>query len=402
MTRTLRAAVVLAMAFAVVPAAGATASTAISCPSTDGREHLTTEGFKLSFDAPAVTSPELASPVDTRQPHVTRQRTAHFFFRADLVPYRSAGLDLSLTWAEAGDYDLYVINTDNEVIGRSDESNIDGGTAFERVVVEDVAHCSDLRVEVRSWAGRADETLRLEITAKDFGAMLACAEGDPAPGCAGKEAGAAPDPVPDARKRLYLGGGRPGQASMLSHYVDTTGNTSSGLPSGALAEARPTGGVANTYTRPAAGFDNQYRNPFQAHFPVAMEGKRVTGDVHALVWLSSQTMKDGGTLNVDLWADNGQVQRVTIPGDKVGTVATPHMVTFAGVDLEVLGDLTLQISAKPAVGSAGPGNPADAEFTVYYDSVQFQSMVVLPARGRPHAGAASAPRRASMRSGTRR
>jgi hypothetical protein len=247
------------------------------------------------------------------------------------------------------------------------------------VLEVELAHCQAFEIIARSGPGHPGSMMTLDVQVTPGSTQMKCAENDPAPGCAGKLAGEAPSRVPDERTRLYLGGGRPGQASMAGHYVWTTGQQAGDPPLfGTLASARPTGGKPNTYTRTVFGFDDQYQNPFQAHFSIPLQSKHVVGDVNALVYASSQVMSsNGGTLNIDLWADGGLLKRVEIPGSQVPTIASPLRATFSGIDVVVETELTLTVSAKPAAGTTGPGNPGNAEWTIYYDSVQFPSRVTL-------------------------
>ncbi len=66
-----------------------------------------------------------------------------------------------------------------------------------------------------------------------------------------------------------------------------------------------------------------------------------------------------------------------IPGSQVSTFASPLRATFTGIDVVVETELTLTVSAKPAAGTGGPGNTGNAEWTIYYDSVQFPSRITL-------------------------
>lgn len=346
----------------------------IQCPADDGRERLTTDGFKLEFESPYWKTYEAVPTQDHTKP-VKEQRDAKFLFTADFTPYTSAMVKVSLGWTESADHDLFVMASDGEQLGAANARTVFEGP---EVVEVELAHCQQIEVLARSGPGHPGSMMTLDVQVTPGATTLKCAENDPAPGCAGKLAGEAPSRVPDERTRLYLGGSRPGQASMAGHYVWTTGQQSGEPPLfGTLASARPTGGKPNTYTRTVLGFDDQYQNPFQAHFSIPLEGKHVLGDVNALVYASSQTMSNGGALNIDLWADGGLVKRVEIPGSQVPTFASPLRATFTGIDVVVESELTLTVSAKPAAGTTGPGNPGNAEWTIYYDSVQFPSRVTL-------------------------
>ena len=235
--------------------------------------------------------------------------------------------------------------------------------------------------------------LRLTIAFSNPGPMFACEEEDPHPACEGKEEGEAPDPVPDTRTRLYLGGDRPGQLSMQGHYVhdlEVSGIRPVGgeaALSSTLGTDRPLGGTPNHYTRPAGGNPEQHENPFMANYSLQVsKPTAIRGEVKALLWVSSQTFGHGagGPLLVDLWADGTmaltgtRLARVQVPGSAIGTAPTPVFVIFSGLDKVVERELVLQVSAEPVVGTqGGSGDPADAEFTIFYDSVQFPARLTL-------------------------
>jgi hypothetical protein len=361
------------------------------CGPDSGREHLTTAGFHLGFDAPVPFAPELATSRGVTGDGLTRQRSAHFFFRADFTPYRFGDLAVNLAWPDGNnDFDLYVLDTDGNVLASSDQSNIDGGTIGESTVVPEVAHCTDLSVEVRTWAARPDEPLTLDIRFQNPGPSFTCEANDPHPECAGKQAGDPPSSVPDDRTRLYFSGDGPGQLTMPQDYAGDTAGADPPMH-GTLSAQRPSGGRSNQFTHTGEGFSNQQENPFQAHFSIGFSTPQiVTGDLTALLWVSSQTMQDGGQLYVDLYADGdgasaaSQVARVIVPGSRIDTIATPIFVTFPNLNLPVDHQLVVQVESDPIATSAGAvGNPSDTQWTLYYDSVQFQSGVTLRHRDAP-------------------
>ncbi len=358
----------------------------LDCPQPDSRGQLTTDGLTLDFDAPVVTAPELAAPAPANHPFLTAQRSANFSFRANFTPYQSGDLTFRLTWPDSSDFDIFVFDAEGSELGRSAESNIDGGdTRFEEVTIQGILHCDDLAVAVRSWAGRPDQKLTLKVDFKNPGPVFTCAADDPHTACAGKAAGEPPVRVADTRTRLYLGGDRPGQAAMAGHYPLATAGQGEPPLSGRLSTQRPTGGVPNTFTHTAAGNTNQNKNPFQAHFtlPFAEPGT-ITGDVDALVWVSSETLKNGGILYVDLFVDGTgpltttRQARVSIPGAQIQSHPTPIRVSFSNVEIPVETDFTLQVATDAVATSAGTvGRPEDAQWTLWYDSVQFPSHVTL-------------------------
>ncbi|HVM28271.1 MAG TPA: hypothetical protein VM433_11470 [Mycobacteriales bacterium] len=361
----------------VAAAAGAGATTApgsnVLCADDDGRERLTGDA-SWTFEAPVVTAPELAATRDVTGDSVTTYREAKFPLLVDLAPASTATVDLDLFWKRSSDYDLYVLDGEGSVVAGSDEPNVEDGTTTESIPGLRVKHCDALTVVVRNWAGVVpQQELFLNAAVTPGPARLSCAESDPAPGCAGKAAGQAPDAVVDARTRLYLGG-TAGQVSMVSGYSGTppvTGAT--------LTQQRPTTGTPNSYTRPVAGFRDQLRNPFMPWFEGALAAPRpLVGTADALVWVSSPTLRDGGSLFVDLYADDAVVGSVQVPGEQVGTDPTPLRVAFPGLNIRSASTLTLQLGTTPAVSTNGAGEPGDAVFTVHYGGVQFPSRITLP------------------------
>jgi hypothetical protein len=302
-------------------------------------------------------------------------RSAPFSFGVDLAPYESGIAKFRLDWTGASDFDVFVFDDDEGFeIGRSAASNIDEGqTTFEEVEIP-VTHCQRVTAYVRSFAGNPGEALTLKVSVTPGSKKLACAANDPAPGCAGKLAGEAPVLVPDTRTRLYLGGD-PGQASMIHGLAAGTP-----LPQGRLEAARPAGGIPNQYTRPIAGFRDQFQNPFVPHWTTEFEQPRdINGDVQVLLWPQSGTGDATSTLYVDLFADGGLVGTVTVPGSALPKDApAPLAVTIPNVDAQEAMSLTLQVATNPAAATSGPGNPGDAHVTLYYGSVQFPARITLP------------------------
>jgi hypothetical protein len=341
------------------PAAGAYEGP-IDCGFRDGRERLTTQGFQATFDAPPVTY------------HASWEASsAQFYFTPDLAPYAAATVNIKITWTDArNDYDLFVYDGKGKEIGASYESD----TNFEQVILG-LDQCQDIQVETNNYQGLPDQPITLAVTVEgDSSRMLACSADDPTPGCAGKAAGEAPDLVPDTRARLYLGGD-PGQVSMVHAFA---GNDS--LPKGRLESTRPTGGRPNQYTRPVAGFRDQWQNPFLAHWKTALEQPRlISGQANVLLWVSSATEDATGTLYVDLYADDALVGQATVKGDQLTPTPAPLFVTVPIPEaIEATSTVGLQVGTNPAIASSGPGNPRDAHVTLFYGSVQFPARVTLP------------------------
>ena len=367
--------------------AGAITPAGFDCGPDDGRERLTADGFHLDFQAPQTTATghDVVGLVGGPYPQTLMERaTAHFHFRVFPAPATSADLRIAVDWEGQGDFDLDVYDGNGNELGSSHEFNPESGNG-ESAIVEDLAHCTDIQVHITNYLASPEETVSLDIDVTPGETLFACEEEDPHPACAGKLVGEAPDVAPDTRTRLYLGGDRPGQLAMVPHYPYATAGAGDPPMQGRLVSERPTGGAPNTFTHYALGNTNQAKNPFQAHFTLPVEpGTRITGDLTAVLWLSSQTLQDGGTLNVDLFADSTGalaqtlVGHIAVPGEQVGTDPTPLVVTFQDVDLTLEYDLTLQISSLGVVTTGGSaGNPADAQWTLYYDSVQFPSHVTL-------------------------
>lgn len=374
MRKPLLLAVVAALLLGVLPAGAVTATSGVACPDADGRERLTLDGAKSTFEAP-FAAPLLAATAEFTTA-VASHRRAIWQYQADLAPVSAADVVIDLSWADgASDYDIFVADADGMEIARSDTFN-----AVDQVFTEQAAfqvmHCEAFTVTVSNFAGQPFQPLDMSITVTPTaGAQtLACIEGDTAPGCAGKAAGTAPDRVADARGFFYLSGD-PGQGSM----VHTQAGAEDVPFRSNLSTTRPTGAKPNSYTAPPVGF-NTYQNPFQAYFGTAWETpRRITGDVTALVWVSSRTMKEaGGTLVAELFADSGSVGRVEIPGAAIGEGPTAIPVRFAGIDVEAY-EITLQLGKEPVASSNGTtSSPGNATFSVWYDSVQFPSRLTLP------------------------
>jgi hypothetical protein len=366
-------AAVLLSGAAVHAVAATDPASGVLCADDDGRERLTKD-TSWTFEAPGVTAPELRATRDVTGESVTTYREAKIPLLVDAAPSSRVTVGLDLFWKRTSDYDLYVLDSEGGVLAASDAANVEESTTVESISDLRLAHCDVVTVVVRSWASAVPlQDLFLNATVAPGGAPLACLEGDPAPGCAGKPAGAAPDPVADTRTRLFLGGD-PGQVSMVSGFSGTPPVTAS-----TLVPDRPKSGVPNSYTRPVFGFRDQLRNPFVPHFTGTFAAPRdVAGTANALVWVSSPTLREGGILYVDLYLDDALAGSVQVPGVQVGTDPTPIAVEFPGVNARRASTATLQLGTTPAVSSNGPGQPGDALFTVHYGAVQFPSRITLP------------------------
>lgn len=361
----------LALVLGVMPGAGAASN--VDCGADDGRDRLTTEGYSLTFDAPTATAPELAATHDVTGDLVTPYRSAQFEFTADFSPYAAASVKVNLDWENPSDYDIFVYDHEGAELARSDGSNIDGQTSMEELIL-DVNHCDRFVIAAKNWAGSPEESLKLAITVTPGTQLLACAEADTAPGCTGKQAGQAPDFVPDTRTRLYLGGD-PGQIAMLHAYQNN------GAPfRGTLAASRPTGGSPNSHTRALVGFHDQWQNPLVPHFTGTFtEPRAITGDVTTLLWASSPTLDATGKIFATLYGDGAVLKTVEIAGNRVTSNPTRLAITFPGIDALVESSLTLQVATAPVATSGGQtGNARDALVTLHYGSVQFPSRVTLP------------------------
>lgn len=404
MKRSLFAILALALAASFLPLGPASAITpaGFDCGLDDGREQVTPDGLNRTFAAPQTpsTGHDIAELGGAPYPAIAAEMaTARFPLRANLAPFTSGDLEFDLNWPGAGDFDLYVLDDEgNELESSTNFNPLDGNG--ENVTVPGVTHCDDLMVLVRNYAGQSFDLLTLRITFKFPGPMFACEEEDPHPACEGKEAGEAPEPQVDTRTRLWFGGARPGQAAMQAHYVNNTAGSPVLEGSGELVKARPLGGEVNHFTHTGQGFANQNQNPFQANFTIGVaETTDIEGTLHATVWVSSQTMQGvgdnpPGTLYVDLYADSfaavlagTHLGRVSVPGTAIGEGPTRISVTFEDLDVTIEQELTVQVAAEPVATSEGAvGNPSDAHYTVYYDSVQFPSGITLDTPASAFAG----------------
>lgn len=386
MIRHVTAAVAASMVLVVLPAAGE-APSAVACGPDDGRERLTADGFEATFAAPVVTYPGLSTPVNNNVGPLQELRSAPFAFTVDAAPSEAARVLVRLDWAELGDFDVFVFDdTTGAEIGRAAEDNTDNGLTHEQTVLN-LTHCQQVTVAVRSWSASPLEQLTLTLEVTPGTAPLACAADDPAPNCAGKAEGEAPETSPaDTRTRLYLGGD-PGQASMAWHYAQTNGGNNeatAALPSATMGDERPTTGVPNGHTRVVGGFRQghatAWRNPLIPHWSYDFPERRdVSGDVTAVLWVSSRTIDETGTFFVDLWIDGSPVGSVEVPGSQIRPEPTRIAVTFSDVNRANARGITLQAATEPAVTSDPQvHNPGEAEVTVHYGSVQFPAFVTLP------------------------
>jgi hypothetical protein len=376
MRRTILALIAAVLVLNALPAA---AAPPVSCED-QGREHLTTAGLNLQMAPPSVAAYELAAAQPHTKGMITSHRSAPFPFVTDFAPADAATLSVKLDWTNPGDFDVFLFDDEGTKLASGEKSNIDEDQSTEENFdLEGLEHCQLVTLVVRNWTGAPNETLKLTATVTPSATKLACGTADPAPNCAGKAAGQAPDASPaDMRKRLYLGGD-PGQLSMAHGLNEQTANSPF---HGTLSEGRPMNETPNSYTRPVAGFRDQYQNPFVPHFTTTFAQPRdIDKDVEALLWISSPTLKDGGTLFVDLFADGSLVSGVEIPGAKVPESPTKPLAIRlpVGAEQAVTGitKLTLQLGTTPAVSTGGPGNPSDAVFTIHYGGTQFPSRIAL-------------------------
>jgi hypothetical protein len=331
-----------------------------TCADQAGREVLDVDGFELTYDAPAFTAPELAATGELTGDGPSRLRSGTFQFVVDAAPSDAVTLEMTLEWEGPSDFDLFV-NDDafGFELGRSVGENIQEGTTSENLTVT-VEDCTPITVLTKAWIGNPAETLTLTIEATPSDEIVF----DAARGL--------------EQTLLYAGGDRPGQVAMLHDFAgDPT------LPQGRLVEERPLTGQPNSYTRPVVGFDNP-KNPFLPFFTIRApsfdEPIVLDGEVSAVVWVSSSTMKENdgaGKIAVHLFADGLDLGPVTIDGSELGDEPRPFLVSFGEVENLDVFELVLQIGADPAVSSNGPGEPANASHTVWYDSVQFQTRVVV-------------------------
>ena len=99
------------------------------------------------------------------------QSAVSYLYRLDLsgseaVPAaKAARVALNLTWDNDGDYDLYVYDTEGNLIGEGQNgfNPIDG--AGEAMTLSSAAHCLDFRVDVVNYLGASPVT-EMNLTAK--------------------------------------------------------------------------------------------------------------------------------------------------------------------------------------------------------------------------------------------
>lgn len=351
-----------AVAFAPVTTTEATPPS--DCTDAVGREMLTSEGLSLDLAAPGVTAPELAATADVTGAAITPHRTAHFLFTVDAAPYEQVEVTTTLTWDgddnTPSDYDVYTYAYTQGFrfsSGTSNQSNIDGGDTRVETTTTTLDDCQQFDVEVRSWAGSPAQTLALDIEVTPVGTPLDDVEART-----------------DDRIALYLAGDRPGN---LTPPQDTAGTD---YPFRAtFSPERPTANVPNTITRPVLG-STIAKNPLQPWWAGQLEEfPTLRGNPSALVWLSSPTQQqDPGAVLVQLFL-NGTEHTVEIPGSELTSDVQPFLVQFPAVDTQVF-EVSLQVSALPVVSpNTASEHLGDATHTVWYDSVQYQSRLFLPA-----------------------
>lgn len=347
--------------------AGSTdAAPAPACDRDAGRESLGLDGLQLEMAAPGSATPELLATAEITGNTFTPYRTSSFPLILDVAPYEAANVAVSLSWENPSDYDIYVFAEEPDGFeygaATSNDSNIDQQTTSESASTT-LADCTPLRIEVRNWAGSPAEMLTLDVSVTPVG--------EPRTDVLARQ---------DTRTALYLAGDRPGQLGTLKH--GSLGVEQMPLTT-AFSEDRPTDNTPNTNTRALIGTEIE-RNPFQPFwFGQFDETDVLEGQASAVVWLSSRTQQhDPGVVKVSLFV-NGAESSVEIPGELIGPDPAPFFVTFPQVfDDERLWTLTLQATSLP---QASPNTPSekrgDAEHTVLYDSLQFQSAVYLPTTG---------------------
>lgn len=374
MKRILALAALAPLVFATVAADDDTteATPAPACDRDAGRESLGFEGLHVEMSAPGAAAPELAATHDVTGDLVTPYRTHTFPLVLDVAPYAAAQLDVALSWTNPSDYDVYLYAIDVEdgedweyVAGSSDTANLEeeGGPTFSESFTTEVADCTQLRLVVRNWAGNPAETMALDVDVTPAG--------DPVAELLPRE---------DTRTALYLAGDRPGQLGTIQQ--GSLGNTAFPL-STAFSTERPSDNVPNQITRAVAGSDIE-RNEVQPYWAGQFDETDVLdGQASAVVWLSSATQEHApGAVEVSLFV-NGTETSVEIPGELIGRDPAPFFVTFPYVfEDEPLWTLTFQATTLPqASPNAASEHPGDAQHTVLYDSLQFQSAVYLPTTG---------------------
>jgi hypothetical protein len=327
----------------------------IECPPADGRELLTVDGWEATTNG-ALPLPDPGAVRDATENRLTPFRNGFFAFQAAFGASPSAQAQFTLTWDDpASDYDLWVLEEDDGLwpLGISQDENLSTEQAREQVTAA-LGACMRVQVWVRNYLGDPNEELTLTIDVTP--------SGDPG------------EPVVDTRRFLYLDSDRPGQLSMAHTQADV-------IPFRAwLSEERPTEGNPNSYTRTLVGF-NAHRNPFQAFYDFQDDDEPpIVGDASALVWVSSATMADHeGTLWAQLYVEGTLVGEVEVPGVELTDTPQPLFVSFPDIDEAFSWQVTFQVSAEPVAASSGDTSPpGNAQFTVWYDSVQFPSVLILP------------------------
>lgn len=102
------------------------------------------------------------------------QSAVSYLYRLDLsgspdVPAATKGrVNLTLGWDNDGDYDIYVYDTEGNLIGEgANQFNPQAG-AGEQMMLSNAAHCTDFRIDIVNYLGASPVTA-MELTAKVSG-----------------------------------------------------------------------------------------------------------------------------------------------------------------------------------------------------------------------------------------
>lgn len=143
------------------------------CAAVEGAEGLSLHGTTESFRG---GTPDPTSIVDQGigdQTGLADASTTEFRYVLDVAPAEAADVRVTLDWTEPtqprvrGDYDLYVLDADGNVLGEATGDNLLGGILTETVSLNGVDHCTELVVQAKNWLGTPGAEATLDIGVSD-------------------------------------------------------------------------------------------------------------------------------------------------------------------------------------------------------------------------------------------
>jgi hypothetical protein len=158
----------LALVLTALPAAAQEQAPSAPCTVNQQFETLGVNGAAESF----VPRPVPSFGHDVTQTPYSERSVSRYLYQLDLSgsdehPFANAAkVEVTLTWNNDSDLDLYVYDGLDRRLAESTNLNPVDGTG-ERVVVPGVRHCSDLRVDVVNYLGLPTSTALLELNVRE-------------------------------------------------------------------------------------------------------------------------------------------------------------------------------------------------------------------------------------------